>query len=99
MGHQIDRRIGDVNRGIICSNLAAELAGFGLVKHHVPGSRFLGEIRLVVHQQIRAVTVGHAIALAVHRVEITVLQETVHILVIGDEIGINRLHQPTVDQS
>ena len=94
---QVQRRVGDVDRVVVRGDLAAVLAR--LVEDDVPRlGRRLDLVR-VVHQQVRAAAVRHAVHLAVDAVELLVLEGVEDVLVVRDQVGVDRVHVAALDQA
>ena len=102
VAHQIEGGIGDVDGAVEC--LHPPLVGLAvrqglLLEHHAPGVGRLGEHLGVVHQDVAAPLVGHAIVLAVHRVPGGILQAGVYLAVARDERQVECLHLAAGDEA
>ena len=100
--HQIESGIGDIDGAI--KGLNAPLVGLAIgqslgFEYHGPGVGGLGEDLGVVHQDVGAPLVGHAVVLAVYRVPGGILQTGIHLAPAGDARQIEGLHLATGDET
>ena len=93
---QVQRRVGDVDGGVVGGDLALVLAG--IVEHRAPRVGRVADHVDVVHQQVGAPAVRDAVHLAVDRVPRLVLEERRDRRVVGHQGGVHRGDVAGVDQ-
>ena len=92
---QVDGGVGDVDRAVVRRHLARVA---GAVEHHAPAvGRRLDDVG-VVHEDVGAPLVGHAVVDAVDRVVRRRLQRRGDVLEVGDQVGVDRHHVAAGDQ-
>jgi hypothetical protein len=96
-----ERRVGDVDCAVerlhaALVRLAVGQRHFG--KHHIPARGRLGEHIGVVHQDVRAPLVGHAVVLAPDRVPRRVVQPGVDLAPARHQVDVHLLHPAAGDQ-
>ena len=95
--HQVEGGVGDVDRVVVGRDLA--LVRRGRIEHDAPAVGLRRDDRRVVHQDVRAAAVGHAVADAVDRVVGLVLQAVEHVLVVRDQVEVDRGDVAAGDQA
>ena len=102
VSHQIQGRIGDVDRAIV--GLHAPFVRDAVRQVHfleddVPAGRRFGKSCRVIHQHVRTPLIGHAVMLAIDRKPRRVLQADIDIGPTWDQGGVHFLHAFARDQS
>ena len=96
--HQVHGRVGDVDRAVVDRHRA--VGRRAALEHDAPRvGRAVGERLGVVHEQVGAAAVGHAVRHAVDRVPRLQLEALEDVGVVRDQVGVDRRHLAAGDQA